>query len=270
MPVFLFACSQAEVLVWWQVLVAFVAIHFFLYPASNAYNSYFDKDEQSIGGIKHPPPVSKELYQVALLFDAIALVLAYFLAWPFALALFIYGLVSKAYSHPGIRLKKYPIMSWLVVGIFQGAFTYLMSYYAVTPISQLSTLWQPAILYPALLSSILLMASYPMTQVYQHEEDTRRGDVTLSVLLGVKGTFLFSGVLFFIANAGFLVYFYYYKSLQHILIFELVLLPTLLYFSWWFQKVRKDESAANFDYTMRLNTLSSLLISLGFVLMWVI
>ena len=31
--------------------------------------------------------------------------------------------------------------------------------------------------------------AYPMTQIFQHEED-KRGDETLSLKLGIKGTFL--------------------------------------------------------------------------------
>lgn len=45
MPVFLFATSQAESINFREWFLAFVAIHLFLYPASNAYNSYFDRDE---------------------------------------------------------------------------------------------------------------------------------------------------------------------------------------------------------------------------------
>ena len=110
-PVFLFAWSISDKQYVFNAVLSFVIIHFFLYPASNAYNSYFDKDKQSIGGLKNPPPVSKELYYIALIFDAIALMLGLFIGWQFVLMLFIYGLVSKAYSHPSIRIKKYAIGS---------------------------------------------------------------------------------------------------------------------------------------------------------------
>jgi 1,4-dihydroxy-2-naphthoate octaprenyltransferase len=50
-------------------------------------------------------------------------------------------------------------------------------------------------LYPALLSTCLLLGSYPMTQIYQHEEDARRGDKTFSLLLGIKETFIFTAVI---------------------------------------------------------------------------
>src|SRR5690554_7006697 len=41
-------------------------------PASNGYNSYFDKDEESIGGLETPPPINKALLHYSFFFDAIA------------------------------------------------------------------------------------------------------------------------------------------------------------------------------------------------------
>ena len=180
LPVFLFAASVSGVYwtkEWW---IVFVVLHLLVYPASNGYNSYFDKDEESIGGLKNPPVVTRELYVASLLLDTIALLLSCYLSWPFCLMVFIYGVISKAYSHPSIRLKKFPIYGWLAAGIFQGYFTYLTVCLGLQNLvfSQLQTF---SIQIPAVLSSILLFGSYPMTQVYQHKEDGRRGDKTLSL-----------------------------------------------------------------------------------------
>jgi hypothetical protein len=127
LPVYLFSLAispnPTEKAVLWSLLI----IHILLYPASNGYNSYFDKDEGSIGGLKNPPPVNKGLYYLALLFDGLAIVLGLFaINITFALMLFVYGLASKAYSHPAIRLKKFPVTGWLVAGFFQGFFTFVM------------------------------------------------------------------------------------------------------------------------------------------------
>lgn len=51
-------------------------LHVLIYPASNAYNSYFDKDEGSIGGLKNPPKVDKKLWQVANVFDVLGILLS--------------------------------------------------------------------------------------------------------------------------------------------------------------------------------------------------
>ena len=66
MPFFCFAVSQVETVNWTEAIIAFLAIHLFLYPASNGYNSYYDKDEESIGGLEAPPPVDKQLLIASL------------------------------------------------------------------------------------------------------------------------------------------------------------------------------------------------------------
>ncbi len=107
---------------------------FFLYPASNAYNSYFDKDEKSIGGLKNPPPVRKELYYLALLFDGIAPLYFRILAYkrpvrPHAPRLWI-GFESIAVTRL-FEIKKYAISAWLITGLFQGLFSFVMCYIGI-------------------------------------------------------------------------------------------------------------------------------------------
>src|SRR5579885_3421619 len=77
LPIYLFALCVSPNFNEPRMLWTFVIVHLLLYPASNGYNSYFDKDEKSIGGLKNPPPVNKSLYYVSLLFDIAAIVLAY-------------------------------------------------------------------------------------------------------------------------------------------------------------------------------------------------
>lgn len=266
MPVFLFALSQATQIHWANTIIAFIAIHIFLYPASNGYNSYFDKDKGSIGGLEKPPAVEKELYYVSLVFDFLAILLGLCVSWEFALALFIYGLVSKAYSHPSVRIKKMPLASWFIVGFFQGFFTYVMSSMAVQGAS-LSMLNTHYTVVPAILAMMLLLGSYPMTQVYQHDEDQNRGDRTLSLLLGIKGTFALTAFAFMVANLGFVFYFLALQKILSLWIFELSLLPVLAFFGLWFWKVLKDEKKADFKNTMLLNKISSICLSVAFILM---
>ena len=73
LPVYLFSLSASPNLNESKLLWVFVILHFFLYPASNGYNSYFDKDEKSIGGLKNPPPVTKGLYWLSLLLEVSAI-----------------------------------------------------------------------------------------------------------------------------------------------------------------------------------------------------
>lgn len=263
MPVYLFALSVSDRVYIIPAILVFVSIHFFLYPASNAFNSYFDKDEESIGGLEKPPPVSRELFYTANVLDVMAVLMGLLLSWKFSLMLIIYSLVSRAYSHPAVRLKRYPILSWLVAGFFQGFFTFAMVYIGISR-QPLESFWELEKIVPALLSSLLLWGSYPMTQVYQHREDARRGDYTLSRMLGVKGTFYFTALVFTLANVGFIAFYTWYYSLLEALLFQLFLLPMLTYFIYWLFRVHKNITQANFRNTMWLSTISAVCLNLFF------
>ena len=250
MPVYWFAISQTPNLDTPKAIWIFVILHFFIYPASNAYNSYFDKDEGSIGGLEKPPAVDNKLFWVSWAIDIVAVIIGFFVIdWLFALMIFVYGLISKAYSNDTIRLKKYPILSWFIVWLFQGAFTYFTIILAFQ--KDFANLHVQIL--PAMISTIMLWAVYPMSQIYQHEEDAKRGDITMSMLLGIRGSFVFTAIVFSIAFGGFLFYFSP-SDFTTLLLFNL---PTLGFFGWWFLKVLKYKNQANFKNTMWLNLLAS-------------
>jgi 1,4-dihydroxy-2-naphthoate octaprenyltransferase len=265
MPVFWFALSSVNGYSVGKAAAVFLIIHLLVYPASNGYNSYFDRDETSIGGLKYPPKVTKELFWLVLFFDTLAVVTALLISVPFAGCIAIYLLVSKAYSYDKIRLKKYPFLSTLVVIFFQGAFTFLMVQLGIGVAPEVISSRTNLIF--ASVSSLFLCGSYPLTQIYQHTEDARRGDKTLSLLLGIPGTFLFAGVSLLIGS-GLLLYTYLsLQQVMHIFIFLVCTAPILYFFSRWFWKVKLNRAEANFENTMLMNKISSLSISLAFILM---
>jgi 1,4-dihydroxy-2-naphthoate octaprenyltransferase len=268
LPVYLFALAISPNVGESRLIWSFIIIHLLLYPASNGYNSYFDKDEKSIGGLKNPPPVNIGLYATSLLFDLLAIILGFVkVNLLFALMLLVYGLVSKAYSHPAIRIKKYPIGGWLIIGLFQGVFTFLMCYIGLNGF-EMGNLVQAKVLVPGLLTSVMLWGNYPMTQVYQHEEDAKHGDTTISMMLGIRGTFIFVQVLFAMAAVCFVLYFNHFYTIEMGYYFLLALGPVVLFFMVWFYKVWKDASQANFTYTMWLNFISSLCLNGFFIYFW--
>lgn len=257
LPVFLLGVALLHEVALQNVMLVGFILHSLIYPASNGYNSYFDRDEGSIGGLEKPPPVSKELFYVSWMLDILAIVIGWvFLGWEFAAMAFVYGMISKAYSHPLTRLKKHPIVGWLAAGVFQGYFTLLM---AVVGIAgwHWSLIMSPMVQYAGILSTLLLFGSYPMTQVYQHEEDARRGDRTISLLMGVKGTFHFTALAFALSTVLFVIFFFSYFNGLAGGIFLLMLSPVLVFFAYWYMLVRKDIAKANFRNTMRLNLISA-------------
>jgi 1,4-dihydroxy-2-naphthoate octaprenyltransferase len=262
MPVFWLALSQAENINWVNVVVCFVVLHLCIYPASNGYNSYMDQDETSIGGLEHPPKPTNQLFYVALLLDIFGLTLAYLVGLSFLLCVLGYVVASRAYSFKGIRLKKYPILGFLTVVIFQGGFTFWIVYSAV------GNNGFNISLVPILLAcSFLIGGVYPLTQVYQHDADKASGDITISYMLGIKGTFVFAAIMFVVANGLFFVHFYSLEKVLYFFVIQLCLIPVTSFFFTWFKGVLKNPSEANFKNTMRMNLIASVCMNLCFIVL---
>jgi 1,4-dihydroxy-2-naphthoate octaprenyltransferase len=263
LPVFLFALSQASSINWKTTVIAFVIIHLFIFPSSNGYNSYQDRDETSIGGLKHPPKVSEKLYYATLFLDFIGVLSALFVSVHFSLFVLVCVIMSRAYSYRNIRLKKYAVVGFLTVFIFQGAFVYLMASSAITtfPVGNFFTLNNIICMSVA---SLFIGSVFPLTQIYQHEADKKDGVISISYKLGYTGTFLFSAILFSLAT----IFLSYYFILRHqqiaMVLFLLIMLPVVAKLSTWFKKVRKDRSQANFENTMTMNLLTSSCMNLYF------
>ncbi len=262
MPVFWFALIAIDVN-WQKAILVFITLHLFVYPASNGYNSYFDRDENAIGGLKNPPKVTKELWYMILVFDFISLLLATEVSLLFAAMIFVYMLISKAYSWDKIRLKKFPVIGALSVTIFQGFFTYLAVQVGVAE----TALFDRGNLILAIVSSLFLLGSYPLTQIYQHDEDSRRGDRSLSLMLGFNGTFIFSSIAFLIASVLMIFVFAEALYFQFVFIYLVAMIPVNIYFFKWYFDFRKGKEVITFERTMKLNAMSSLLLSTAFIAM---
>lgn len=267
LPVFLFAISQVQFINLWNSVIVFISLHFFIYPASNIYNSYMDNDTGSIGGLKNPPPVTQKLYIASIIFDGIGLALSLIANINLFLLMIIYIAVSKAYSWNKIRLKKYAILSWVIVMIFQGAYTYLLANMSASNNFTLDWFTTKNI-YAMLLSALLTGGLYPITQIYQHIEDLTRGDKTISLILGVRGTFLLTAIVFLASNAFAYIYFLKFYNLTYFAVFMICLLPVACYFILWVKKCWSKPELADYSHTMRMITLSSCCMILCFVILY--
>ncbi len=267
MPLFFFALSQVSEIDWFKAFVCFLVLHLFIYPASNGYNSYMDQDETSIGGLEKPPKPTKKLFYISVLFDIIGLCFSLVVNFSFFCCILFYLLASRAYSYKGIRLKKFPIIGFLTVVFFQGAFTFWMVYLGV---SKNIVEWNTVLLL-ALASCLFLIGGiYPLTQVYQHDADKASGDITISYELGIKGTFIFCAILFFISNLLLFFYFHSTQKMEHFMLFQLFLFPVIFYFLRWFLKVLKDKKEASFKNTMRMNFIASTCMNLVFIVLLIL
>ncbi|MEM7674897.1 MAG: UbiA family prenyltransferase [Myxococcota bacterium] len=167
---------------WTGFFVQFICVHVFLNGGVTAYNSFWDKDEGPIGGIKAPPPMTPWMHPASLIVQLAGLVIA----WPQG-ALFVglyvaTMLLSIAYSWPGLRWKGHPWLSLVSVGIGTGTNTFLMGYLAAGG-PGLSARMVAA----AFGVALLLLSLYPVSQVFQIEEDLARGDTTFAAKYGLAG-----------------------------------------------------------------------------------
>jgi 1,4-dihydroxy-2-naphthoate octaprenyltransferase len=198
--------------------------------------------------------------------DVVALIAGMIISVYFSLMLLLFIIMSRAYSYRFIRLKKYPVMGFITVFVFQGAFVYLMSLTAING-ADLKILFSESSFICMTISSLFIGSIYPLTQIYQHQADKKDGVISLSYKLGYTGTFIFSGLLFSLA----VLLLFYYFNLKHqfvsLVIFLVMMLPVVYRLSLWFAKVRKDTLHADFDNTMTMNLLTSTIMNLYFLLL---
>jgi 1,4-dihydroxy-2-naphthoate polyprenyltransferase len=244
-----------------QLFFVLVIWHFLVFPASNGYNSYNDKDEGPIGGLARPPKPGRQLLVICNMMDLSAIGLSFFVNNYFVFFVFAYIVASRLYSYRKIRLKQFPFTAFFVVFFFQGAWVFAGNIFALSS-AELFT--NPPVVFSCIASSFFIGTVYPLTQIYQHEADGKDGVKTLSMLLGIKGTFIFSGSMF--ALATLLVYFSFEKT-GNFLLFNLVMFPSAIYFIYWAYRSFKNKAHINFKNTMIMLGLSSLSNNLCFLLL---
>ena len=106
MPVYWFAISQVNKINWRDAIIIFIILHMLVYPSSNGYNSYMDRDTGSIGGIKNPLQPTKQLFYVSVTLDVVAIALSFLITPFFALGILLYILASRAYSYRMIKIGR--------------------------------------------------------------------------------------------------------------------------------------------------------------------
>jgi len=259
LPVFLWTLTQSPSVDWLKAGLAFCILHLLIYPSSNGFNSYHDQDTGSIGGLKNPPQAPPNLLYITWAMDACGLALSsLWLGWQATALLGAYILASRAYSHRQIRLKKYPIVGYLVVFVFQGAVVYAFTAYAVRThfdLSGINFFRQETL--PLLTASLMMGGSYPITQIYQHEQDRADGVQTLSMWLGIRGTFLFVGLMLLALNAALWWRFFQQKQLVYFVFFIVCTAPVGWFFGRWATKTWHTPENATFENTMQMNLLGS-------------
>jgi 4-hydroxybenzoate polyprenyltransferase len=147
-----------------------------------ALNSAFDRDEGDIGYLDAPPPPPRHLALVSITLMALGQVIALTLPPGFAIAYAICFAMSLAYSVPPVRLKAVAGADWAINIIGVGVLTPFAGWCASGFALRAEARWI------MIGFGCLFGALYPLTQIYQFDEDSSRGDRTLARILGVRAS----------------------------------------------------------------------------------
>ncbi|MFZ5624192.1 MAG: UbiA family prenyltransferase, partial [Gemmatimonadota bacterium] len=144
-----------------------------------AINSAVDQDEGDVAYLRSPPPPPKGLFAFGLALMAVGQAIALTLSRGYAMAYAICFILSVLYSVPPFRLKAVAGADWLIN---------MWGFGTLTPYAGWAATGRPLTAGAGLLLlgfCPLFAALYPLTQLYQMEEDRRRGDRTLALRLGL-------------------------------------------------------------------------------------
>lgn len=147
-----------------------------------AINSVYDKDEGDVGYLNSPPPLPTHLLTFSWMLLVLGQVLAFALPWGFRVAYLVCFMMSVAYSVPPLRFKAVAGLDWVIN---------MWGFGTLTPYAAWAATGRPLDLGHAVifLSFCALFAGlYPLTQLYQLEEDKKRGDRTLALMFGLESS----------------------------------------------------------------------------------
>lgn len=152
----------------------------FLNGGTLAINSVFDKDEGDIGYLIAPPPLPRHLLAFSVALLAGGQLLALRLPGAFQIDYAICFVLSILYSVPPLRFKAVAGADWVIN---------MWGFGTLTPFATWAATGRPLDLGHALILLAfcpLFAGLYPLTQLYQLEEDRCRGDRTLALILGIR------------------------------------------------------------------------------------
>lgn len=144
-----------------------------------ALNSAYDRDEGDVGYLDAPPPPPRRLASAAFALMALGQAAALLLPPAFAVAYALCFALSLLYSVPPARLKAVAGADWVINMIGFGTLTPFAGWAASGQPLTAAGAWTLLAFCP------LFAALYPLTQLYQLDEDRARGDRTLAIAIGV-------------------------------------------------------------------------------------
>ncbi len=165
-----------------SALLALVIWVVFLNGGTLAINSVFDKDEGDIGYLNAPPALPRYLLHCSWGLLVVGQALAFLLPVGFRVAYAICFVLSILYSVPPFRFKAVAGVDWVIN---------MWGFGTLTPYAAWAATGRPLDIGHGLVLLAfcpLFAGLYPLTQLYQFDEDRRRGDRTLALILGMRAS----------------------------------------------------------------------------------
>ncbi len=172
--------------------VQFVNVHLLLFGGATAYNSFWDRDEGPVGGLQNPPKMRPWMWLASLFIQMIGLLIALPMGTLFVALYALSMLFFWLYSSPWTRWKGRPFKSLIAIGLSTGFNSVLMGYIAAGNMTPGFFIW-----IVAAGVTLILLSLYPVSQLYQQQEDQRRGDRTFAIAYGRKVVLYFFEAAFF-------------------------------------------------------------------------
>lgn len=264
LPISLFSLYYIQPELNLQLLLVLVIWHFLVFPASNGYNSYHDRDQGPIGVLAAPPPPTVQLLRVANSLDLLAILLSLLINIYFTVLVIAFIAISRLYSSRSVRIKKYPLPAFFIVCLCQGSGVFCAN---IIGLSSPDLFKDQTIIYSAIACYFFIGTLYPLSQIYQHEADAKDGVRTISMLFGKKGTFIFSGCMFLLATLFIYLSFQHKGELINFWLFDIVMFPAIVFFINWAARSFRNMSHVNFKNTMIMLVLSSALNNIYFLIL---
>ncbi len=166
----------------WLFAYAFLLIYVLLFGGANSYNSYIDDDKGPIGGLEHPPKMTRWMYWASWIVQVIGLALSIRISLLFSVLFAFSIILFWIYSGTFFRFKSKPLLSFVTIGVGTVVNIVFMGYVAAGGRGFPLELGIGAIG-----AMCVVLSMYPFSQAYQIQEDKQRGDMTFAARYGLKG-----------------------------------------------------------------------------------
>lgn len=179
---YLFGALFSDGVIGGMFWLQFLNVTVFLFGTATVYNSWHDKDEGPIGGLKHPPPMQPWMRRVALWMQFGGLLQAHYAGIGFTYLYLISMVFFWLYSTRRARWKGHPIKSLFAIGISTGTNSFWMGYFAASGGG-----FNLEIVVAGIGTALIFLSLYPVSQIYQMHSDSNRGDRTFAIEFGISG-----------------------------------------------------------------------------------